>query len=91
MDEPKVDEVFDRLKNKSSKWYDIGRELKVEKDYRDSLNHDGSSIETKLENVLHKWKESRCSDVTWKNLKKVLKNLGYNDVLQDPIFRSIEE
>ncbi len=63
--------VYHHLKQVSAKWDDIGRELCVSFDFRCGLKQDDTP-EKKLENILDKWIDSQCSDVSWDALIKVL-------------------
>ncbi len=62
--------VFRHLKPISANWDDIGRELCVPLNFRIGLEQD--TPEKKLEIILDKWINSKCSNVTWEALIKVL-------------------
>ena len=62
----------------SHQWNDIGRDLGVALGFRQGLQADQSrSNDDKLEIIIAKWKESQCSEVSWKNLMEVLATLEY--------------
>lgn len=81
---PRLKEVFKLLRCKSTAWQDIGRELDLDYCDREQIlkNIQKPKDEDKLEDVLYKWIESECSEVSWDNLYKVLKELKLNDVAQ---------
>ena len=58
------------FKHKAYEWDSIGRELKVDFGFRQSLAREGVQTDDrhKLENVLHQWYKSECSPSTWENL-----------------------
>ena len=76
--EVKLKEVFDLLKDKSNKWNDIGQTLDVPYNFREGLRSEATG-QNKLEEVLHKWIESKCSNVTWDHLLNVLEKLELRD------------
>ena len=80
---PKTLDVFNLLKQKAHKWSEIGRDLCVGYDYRQALlkRTMNENDEHRLEDILHKWIESQCSEVSWKNLIGVLKGLKLNDAV----------
>ena len=66
---PNSSDLFDLIKCHSSKWDEFARELRVPNDKRQSLRQDISlEDEGRLERVVMKWIESRCSPVTWQNV-----------------------
>ncbi len=71
-----LNEVFVLLQDKSSRWDDIGRVLKVSYDYRQTLRGEDGN---KLERVLYKWIESKCSEVSWSHLINSLEDLELCD------------
>lgn len=80
---PEVDDVYELLKHKSSRWSDIGREFRVSEDFREELrsliyltNRD------KLERVIRKWVESESIDVTWNALIAVLTEVQLIDIVR---------
>ncbi len=66
----------------SVQWNSIGAELNVNFDYRQQLFREGvmSTTEQKLEYVLNKWVETKCSDVTWENFLDMLKSVELNRI-----------
>lgn len=79
-DPPTCKTIFDFLKNKSSKWDEIGRESDIDLNYREILYHDVSiTDEGKLERVIAKWDER--NPVTWNSFIAVLRKLQFNDVI----------
>ena len=81
---PHSTDVFNLLKVKAYDWDNIGRGFEVPYGYREGLKRKGvtSTDEGKLEDVIMKWMESECSDVTWNKVIEVLKKLQYNDLIQ---------
>ena len=77
--------MFRLLKKKSCDWQEIGRALKVEYNFRQSLLKQGvmTSDEDKLEAVLNNWIETHCSEVSWDNLTQVLTELEFIDIVRD--------
>ena len=72
---PKLNEVFDLLKEKSPYWFDIGREFKVSLDVRESLSHrvHSTSDRSCLEKVLNEWLSTTDQSlVTWEEFIRVL-------------------
>ena len=63
------------LKNISASWNEIGFQLPVKDNFRDSLIHSLDTPEVKLERILKEWESTECSDVTWKTVFEVLQNL----------------
>ena len=81
---PELDDVYKLLRKKSAYWEDFGRDLFLDENFRQQLRHERSSTaEAKLTKVLNKWIESESSDVTWRNLMKVLKRLQFLDMAMD--------
>lgn len=80
---PELYDVLKLLQCKSSQWRRIGRGLGIKYDYLEQLFSRKPDDEDKLEDALHKWIESQCSDVSWANLYDVLKYLELDDVAQD--------
>ena len=81
---PHPTDVFNLLKVKAYDWDNIGREFGMPFGYRKGLTRESlmSTDESKLENVIMKWVESKCSDVTWNKVIEVLRNLQYSDLMQ---------
>ncbi len=71
--------VHGLLKEKSSKWDEIGEALGISLNDRQIIRKDDNCI--KLETVLSKWIESKCSEVTWSHLIKTLKELKLCDLV----------
>ena len=72
---PKLNEVFDLLKEKSSHWSHIGRELGISFDARESLKIDCRypSDRDRLEKVLSEWLSTIDESlVTWEEFIRVL-------------------
>ena len=70
-----LNDVYRCLRKYANDWDEIGRALNVDHSYRSSLRSQGLATEDKckLESVLDKWLESQCSEVSWDNLIKVLR------------------
>ena len=53
--------------------------------FREGLLRDrvSSTNDNKLEAVLNKWIETRCSEVSWDNLIQVLTELQFIDIVRD--------
>ena len=63
-------------------WDKIGRELKVDRKYREELRGKPEESDYKLESVLCKWSESESSDVNWDTIMKVLERLQQKRVMR---------
>ena len=81
---PNPTDVFNLLRDKSYNWDAIGSEFTVPFGYRTGLAREGvmSTDESKLEHVIMKWVESKCSDVTWNKVIEILRKLQYNDLIE---------
>lgn len=67
----------------SASWKELGRQLKVPYNDRESLRTDISqNDDDRLEAILHKWKEARKLDFTWQTILKALENCGRNDIVK---------
>ncbi len=77
-------EVLDFLRSETHRWDDIGRGLKVEFSYRQSLKNQGvqTGDRDKLEDVFQKWFESKLSPVTWENLARALIKLQFKEIVE---------
>ena len=82
---PVLSHMLDLLRDKQSDWYAIGEALKVSYDYRRGIRQQGVMTDNrnKLEDVLHKWEQSQCSDVTWRNVIDVFYKLKYKSELKN--------
>ena len=87
-----VSAVCDFLRHKAYQWNDIGRGLKVDYSYRESLVRQGIQSEdsSKLENVIQKWFASKSSPLTWENLARVLRKLQFNDVVEEIVKKRLQ-
>ena len=78
-------EIYHLLQNKSSHWFDIGRELGISLDARECLRNDlrYPSDRNRLEKVLSEWLSSTDQSlVTWKEFIRVLTDeLNYMDIV----------
>ena len=79
---PDLKDVHNLLKQKSSKWDEIGGGLEVCYNFRQCQESLTTSAQQKLEAVLNKWIESECSEVSWNHLTQVLKDMGLVDVAE---------
>ena len=78
-----ANDVHRQLNCISVDWFDIGRELGVEFNYREELKRDPELTNpSRLEYVLHKWSQSECSDVNWDTIIEVLEKLQQRKVLK---------
>ncbi len=78
-----VNDVHRLLNYISVDWNDIGRELKVNWNYREELRKEaGLTNAYKLESVLQKWAQSECSVVNWDTIMQVLERLQRREVLR---------
>ncbi len=73
---PLLKDVFDHLRDHSSNWDDIGRELDVNRNSREGLRNMSRTDNSRLEAVLDTWREGGDSS-TWGQLIKALKVLGF--------------
>ena len=82
---PKLNEVYKLLKGKSSHWSNIGRELGISFDARDSLRNDlhYTSDHGRLKKVLSEWLSTTDQSlVTWEEFIRVLTDgLKYKDIV----------
>jgi len=85
--------VFRIFEHRSADWNAIGRQLGVSLNYRNGLKRDVviSSIDEKLENMIHQWAESKPDDVTWSTVKRVLSELQFNDVHRELMKREQQQ
>ena len=81
------------MKSISCDWNAIGRELGLNNTIRKSLTKTGlqQTDEDKLEDVLDKWIESQCSDVTWDHLIHVLEERLKKRQLADVVKRYLKD
>ena len=76
-------ELFDLIRDNSSRWPDFARELRISDDTRTSLSHDISLTNSnRLEEVLRCWigEEPEEAPVTWEYIIKTLVNLKLKNV-----------
>ena len=76
-------ELFDLIRDNSSRWPDFARELRISNDTRSSLSRDISLTNPdRLEEVLRCWLEEEPEEapVTWEYIIKVLVNLKLKNV-----------
>ncbi len=82
---PKLNEVYKLLKGKSSHWSDIGMELDLSLDVRESLSNNlrYTSDHGRLEKVLSEWLSTTDQSlVTWEEFIRVLTDgLNYMDIV----------
>ena len=78
---PLLNDVHERLKDKSTRWNDIGRKLNVPMNVREVLRKDPTcSNDERLEIVLDKWLQQGGDSCTWDKLMKSLSELvGFSD------------
>ena len=81
---PDLEDVYNLLKQKSSKWDEIGGGLEVCYNFCQCQLKEGimTSAQQKLEAVLNKWLESECSEVSWNHLIQVLIDMELVDVAE---------
>ena len=84
---PKLSEVYQLLKGKSSHWSDIGREFDIPLDVRESLSNNlhYTSDLARLEMVLNEWLSTTDQSlVTWEEFIRVLSDrLKYMDIVHN--------
>ena len=76
-------ELFDLIRDNSSRWPDFARELRISDDTRTSLSHNISLTDSnRLEEVLRCWigEEPEGAPVTWEYIIKILVNLKLKNV-----------
>ena len=76
---PELSDVFDLMKEHSSHWKDFSRELSIPENVRSDVRND-SSNDAKLEKLLRYWIDYEPSDVTWRQVFKVLEKLKMKGV-----------
>ena len=76
-----LEEVFDLVKDSSSQWNELGRELCVTMNTRDSLDRNRSlTDDMRLEKVLNFWITGERKQVTWQVIINALKKIGRTDL-----------
>ena len=72
---PSLKDALNVLRNISTEWDDIGRELDVSFNLREGWERDSLTNKKRLERVLNTWLVSEChTPVTWRELIKILKS-----------------
>ena len=71
------------MKGKSSNWNEIGREFGIDYNFRQSIK---GTPKDNIEEVIQTWVSSQPTEVTWKKVIDVLRELEYIDTVQ-----SVEE
>ena len=75
------EEVFDLVKDSSSQWNELGRELRVTMNSRDSLDRDRSlTDDVRLEKVLDFWINGERKQVTWQVIINALEKIRRTDL-----------
>ncbi len=66
-------------------WDAIGLALRVSLGFRKELERQGlmNTDANKLETVLNKWQQSKCSEVSWNMIIEVLTDLKYTNAVND--------
>ena len=83
MKQPERDDVYKLLRTKSAEWEEFARELKIDDNYRKQLRLlTTASADDILDKVLARWIQSESSEVTWRCILNVLKELKYIDLLK---------
>ena len=83
---PEINDVFDLVKDISHLWYDLGRELGVSLDDRDTLRRDMSLSEKgRLNSVLANWIRNETREVKWKVILEALEALERKDLVKKVI------
>ena len=83
---PQLNEMLGLLREKSSKWYEIGAAFGVSMDERESIKNTAGYDNGRLEHMLYTWLETsrEQSNVTWEEFIRILKDiLGYNDIVKN--------
>lgn len=82
---PDHPDVFKLLKPIAVEYDSIGREMGVSYGKREELKRQGvmTTSESKLEAIIHNWMETKCSEVSWKQLIQVLKECGFSNIARD--------
>ena len=65
------------LNSISYDWDNIALHLKVPFGFRQQLKKDPMDNDRKLVQVIHKWYQSACSEVSWNKIIEVLEHLNY--------------
>ncbi len=73
------------LREKSSRWYEIGAAFGVSLNDRESIKNTAGYDNDRLQHMLNTWLEtSEQSNVTWDEFIRILKDiLGYNDIVKN--------
>ena len=79
---PEPLDVHDLMKDHSSQWDTFGRALNIPENFRSIVKNDSkcSDDDAKLEKMLHYWIDYEPSDVTWKQIIKILEKLTMKGV-----------
>ena len=81
---PRLGQLYKLLKNKSSRWSEIGGQLGVPLNTRESLRMNGSYTDNnRLEMVLSEWLTTDQSLVTWEEFIRVLTELEFMDIIEE--------
>ena len=76
-------QCFHLLSSYSARWNNFGIELGISVNDREILHRDITrAADGKLEFVIHKWIESKCTPVTWDNLIEILDGMGYTAIVE---------
>ena len=67
-EKPNLHDVFKLTKSHSIHWNALGRELKVDFNFREQEQRKSKDDDDRLEAVLNKWIESESAPVTWSSL-----------------------
>ena len=88
---PDLHDVFDLMRTMSALWFDIGMELNIPINDRETLRRDMTMADdNRLEHILTNWIQTESKDVTWKVLLQALKALRRKDVVSK-VLRFLEE
>ena len=88
---PDLRDVFDLMMTMSALWNEIGMELNIPVNERETLRRDMTMADdNRLEHILTNWIGSESKDVTWKVLLQALTALRRKDVVRK-VLRFLKE
>ena len=82
-EKPNLYDAFQLTKPHSIHWNALGRELKVDFNFREQEQQKSKGNDDRLEAVLNKWIESVSVPVTWSSLINALQAIKLADVAND--------
>ena len=83
---PEIKDVFGLVKDISPSWNELGAELHVPHNYRESLGRDGRMTDRdRLECVITNWIGNETKEVKWRVILEALRPLKRKDLIKKVI------